>query len=247
VTLVSEHLVFLLYAPLGAMGGVAVGERRGGFDRPAKSSILGLVAASLGLERSDEPGHLALAEAFGLGLGEIAPGRLLMDYHTTQAPPRRTNRHFRTRQEEVEVDDLGTSISLREYRTDPAHIVVLWRRGASRWSLTELAESLRRPRFVMYFGRKACPLGLPLDPKVIEANNARAAIRVYLAGRTPEQAELLRDLRLAGPPLVLALDVDAADRSNEMRVEHRRDQIESRQRWQFGLRSEVLLYGGKDD
>ena len=244
--LVSEHLVFLLYAPLGAMGGVAVGERRGGFDRPAKSSILGLVAAGLGLERSDEAGHLALAEGFGLGLGEIASGRLLMDYHTTQAPPRRTNRHFRTRQEEIEVDDLGTLVSLREYRTDPAHIVVFWQRGVTRWSLGELAESLKHPRFVLYFGRKACPLGLPLDPKVIEADNARAAIGGYLASRTPDQTKLLGDLQLGGPPLVLALDMDATDRSNEMRVEHRRDQIESRRRWQFGLRSEVLLRGAKE-
>ena len=61
---VTGHLVFLLHAPIGAMGTVAVGERRGGFDRPGKSAILGLIAAGLGLERSDEAGHLALAEAF---------------------------------------------------------------------------------------------------------------------------------------------------------------------------------------
>ena len=46
----GQHLVFLLHAPLGAMGGVAVGERRAGFDRPGKSAILGLVAAALGLD-----------------------------------------------------------------------------------------------------------------------------------------------------------------------------------------------------
>ncbi len=45
----GEHLVFLLHAPLGAMGGVAVGEQRTGFDRPGKSAILGLVGQVWGL------------------------------------------------------------------------------------------------------------------------------------------------------------------------------------------------------
>ena len=244
---VAEYLVFLLHAPIGAMGTVAVGERRGGFDRPGKSAVLGLIAAGLGLQRSDEACHLALAETFGFGLGEITSGRLLVDYHTTQTAPRRAERHFRTRREELDVDDLGTLLSLREYRTDPAHIVVLWARDTARWSLGELAESLKQPKFVLYFGRKACPLGLPLDPRIVEADNARAAITVYLASRTTEQIKFLGDLQLSGSPSVLALDLDGAtDRSNELRIEHRRDAIESRRRWQFGLRSEVLLQGRKE-
>jgi CRISPR system Cascade subunit CasD len=63
----GEHLVFLLHAPLGAMGGVAVGERRTGFNRPGKSAIVGLVAAGLGTDRSDEAAHTALADGYGLG------------------------------------------------------------------------------------------------------------------------------------------------------------------------------------
>jgi len=156
-----EYLVFLLYAPLGAMGSIAVGERRAGFDRPGKSAILGLVAAALGLDRSDEDAHVALAGGYGLGLGEIATGRLLSDYHTTQAPPQRKGRRFATRREELAVDDLGTILSIREYRTEPAYLVVLWARDAPRWHLGQFAEALRRPRFHLYFGRKACPLGAP--------------------------------------------------------------------------------------
>jgi CRISPR system Cascade subunit CasD len=128
------HLVFLLHAPLGAMGGVAVGERRAGFDRPGKSAIAGLVAAGLGLDRSDEAAHLALAHGYGLGLGEIVPGRLLYDYHTAQTPPQHQNRRFATRREELAVDGLGTILSVREYRTDPAYLVVLWPRGTPRWT-----------------------------------------------------------------------------------------------------------------
>lgn len=244
----SEHLVFLLYAPLAAMGGVAVGERRAGFDRPGKSAVIGLVAAALGLDRSDEAAHAALEDGYGLGLGEIKCGRLLVDYHTTQTPSRQRDRFLPTRKLELEVDDLNTLLSLREYRADPAYLVVLWRRATPQWSLNQLAEALGHPHFVLYFGRKACPLGLPVDARVIEAEDARTALDAYLKARTSAQARLLDHLRLADWPSVLALDLDGAGiGSNAMRVEHRRDRLESRRRWQFGLRSELLVEGGKNE
>jgi CRISPR system Cascade subunit CasD len=237
----GEYLVFLLHAPLGAMGGVAVGERRNGFDRPGKSAIVGLVAAGLGIDRSDEAAHTALADGYGLGLGEIASGHLLFDYHTAQTPPHRKNRRFATRREELAVDDLGTILSVREYRTDPAYLVVLWVREAPRWNLSQLADALKRPHFTLYFGRKACPLGLPLHPRVVVADDVPSAIATYLADRSEDQAKFLHDLQLDGSPFVLALDLDGAtDRANTMRIERRRDALESRHRWQFGLRSEVL-------
>jgi CRISPR system Cascade subunit CasD len=237
-----KYLVFLLYAPLGAMGGIAVGERRAGFDRPGKSAVLGLVAAALGLDRSDEDAHVALAGGYGLGLGEIAAGRLLSDYHTTQAPPQRKGRRFATRREELAVvDDLSTILSIREYRTEPAYLVVLWKRDAPPWTLGQFAEALRRPRFHLSFGRKACPLGVPLDARVVQAEDPGSAIRTYVANRTPEQTEFLRPLNLGGSPSVLALDLDGgSSHAGRMRIERRRDALESRKRWQFGLRSELI-------
>ncbi len=137
----SEHLVFLLYAPLAAMGGVAVGEQRAGFDRPAKSAILGLIAAALGLDRNNEAAHRALAEGYRLGLGEISRGRLLLDYHTAQAPPQRRSRSFATRREELaRKDDLGTVLSVREYRTD----LPIWSRfGPKQHRAGSLASSVK--------------------------------------------------------------------------------------------------------
>jgi CRISPR system Cascade subunit CasD len=237
----GEYLVFHLHAVLGAMGGIAVGARRVGFDRPSKSAIVGLVAAGLGLDRSDEAAHTALADGYGLGLGEIASGHPLFDYHTAQTPPQHNNRRFATRREELTVDDLGTILSVREYRTDPAYLVVLWARRAPRWSLAQLIKALRCPHFTLYFGRKACPLGVPLDPREVAASDPRSAIQTYLATRTPEQTKFLHDLRLDGSPSILALDLDGTnDHSNTMRIERRRDSLQSRRRWQFGLRSEVI-------
>src|SRR6202041_2545306 len=157
------------------------------------------------------------------------------------------NRHFATRREELLVSDVGTILSVREYRADLAYLVVLWAREAPRWSLGNFAEALKHPHFTLYFGRKACPLGVPLDPRVVEADDPHSAMLLYLAVRTPHQKKLLHDLRLNGSPSVLALDLDGTtDRSNTLRIERRRDALDSRRRWQFGLRSEALVDGRKE-
>ena len=122
-----DFLLFTLYAPLAALGEVAVGERRVSAARPARSAILGLLAAALGIERRDEAAHAALQE----GYGELAEPRL------------------------------ETILSLREYRADARHTVAIWTADDPPQPLAVLAEALRRPRITLYFGRKACPLGLP--------------------------------------------------------------------------------------
>ena len=94
----AEILTFVLVAPLGAMGGVAVGENRTGCDRPGRSVVLGLVAGCLGLTRSEEAAQTELAEGLGLGLRrEGVAGPLLTDYHTAQTQASRKGRRFATR------------------------------------------------------------------------------------------------------------------------------------------------------
>ncbi len=80
------------------------------------------------------------------------------------------------------------------------------------------------------------------DPRTVEADDPNLAIRAYVAARTAEQTEFLRGLHLHGLPSVLALDLDGAG-ADRMRVERRRDALESRRRWQFGLRSEAIVDG----
>ena len=108
----------------------------------------------------------------------------------------------------------------------------------------ERLRELVEPHFTLYFGRKACPLGVPLDPGIVEADVPDSAIHAYRAARSPEQTAFLRDLRLDGSPSVLALDLDGvSDRADTIRIERRRDALESRRRWQFGLRSEAIHRG----
>ena len=88
---------------------------------------------------------------------------------------------------------------------------------------------------------------MPLDPRAVEARRSTIGRSRYLAPQTSEQSEFLRGIGLGGSPSVLALDLDGAGADvDRMRVERRRDALESRRRWQFGLRSEVLVDARKE-
>jgi len=244
-----RYLTFALVAPLAAFGSIAVGERRSGWDRPARSAVLGLVGACLGLDRADDEAQAALAEGYGLALLCYAPGRLLADYHMTQVPSAKRGRRFATRAEELAAPDLNTILSRRDYRCGAWHLGALWARAETvRWPIEALAEAMERPGFVPYLGRKSCPLGLPLAPCITEAADPPTAL---LARHTEGPEAKLehpkgRTLRgvLADAPgeAITVLDADAGRNDPRLRrIELRRDQPRSRRRWQFDLREEAVL------
>jgi len=236
----SEFLTFTLAAPLAAMGEIAVGERRSGWDRPSRSALLGLVAACLGIDRDDEEAHLALEAGYGLAVRVEEIGAVLADYHTAQVPSARRGRRFATRAEELDLPghELNTILSRRDHRADLLAFVALWSRGDPRWSLQRIAEALRAPQFVPYFGRKSCPLMLPLAPVIADAADAVAALATHAA------AQVGKGLLPRAPqpgPVVIAMDAADVGNHEVQRVELRRDRLASRRRWQFLLREEAVL------
>jgi CRISPR system Cascade subunit CasD len=239
-----EILLFTLYAPLAAMGEVAVGERRVGATRPARSAILGLLAAGLGIERRDEAGHAALDQGYGVAVRAETEGAMLQDYHTTQVPPARKGKRWPTRQAELAEPRLETILSLREYRADARHTVAVWTAHDPPHPLGALAEALRRPRFTLYLGRKACPLGLPSAPRIVAAETLAEAFAIFDRDMPEAERALRVHLALAPSSAPLHADADASTWLGEdhtvRRIERRRDAIVSRRRWQFGLRDELV-------
>ncbi|TVR78667.1 MAG: type I-E CRISPR-associated protein Cas5/CasD [Rhodospirillales bacterium] len=233
-------LMFTLQAPIAAMGDLAVGERRYGADRLAKSAVLGLLAAALGIDRSDEQVHATLARDYGCAVRLVRGSFAIADYHTVQVPPARKGRRWATRRDELEEPDLGTTVTQREYRGDVHSVVALWGRSGEplRFSLSALERALRTPVFTLYFGRKSCPLGRPPFPMVLDAATLADAFAAY------ESADKAKRLgRGAAPDGPIYADVDARSWLGEAvrddRIISRRDAILSRRRWQFGLRQEV--------
>ena len=242
----AEFLVFTLWAPMAAMGDVAVGERRVGGNRPARSAVLGLVAAAIGIERDDEAGLSALSDGYGMALLVERTGDLLQDYHSTQIPKPGRHRRKATRREELaDLRRLNTILTLREYRTDPWSGVALWARPSARYPLGRLGEALERPRFTLYFGRKACPLGLPTSPRLVDAETVAAAFSAHDGERPEAEREIRRRLGIRGPGTLYA-DADSTSDGGPTlgaelaRVERRRDVVVNRRRWQFGMRDELV-------
>ena len=235
-----QFLVFTLYAPIGSFGETAVGERRMSWTRPGRSAVMGLVAAAQGIDRDDEAAHLNLEASLHFAVRTDAPGRPFLDYHTAQTPKSRRGRVPATRQEELATDDLNTVLSSREWRTDAFFTVALWLRSGGTVNISEIADAMCRPRFVLYAGRKSAPLGLPLNPRILEAGTFMEAF----AARTPNGTEqaVLRSIGAETSAVrTVAFDHDVPDAPSNSFVERRRDAVVSRVRWQFSDRLEGVV------
>jgi CRISPR system Cascade subunit CasD len=174
---VTPYLVFSLYGPLASWGEIAVGESRHSADHPSRSALLGLLGAALGIKREDEAGQRQLFASFRFGVKLVAAGTPLRDYHTVQVPPQKAKVAYRSRPQELaDRSRLGTLLSSREYRCDSIAIVAVEAQPGAAWTLQQVANALREPKFTLYLGRKSCAPALPLAPVVAIAPTLRKAL-----------------------------------------------------------------------
>lgn len=177
----SEYLLFDLSAPMGAFGSYAGHERRGSEIIPPRSAILGLLGAALGIERADRDGQAALRR-FGVAIRLLAQSAPLRDFHTVQTVPAKIRRPGSRRNGleraaiEIPKNKFNPIITVRDYRTDVAFAVAVWSDDAL-WPLSQVKAALLRPAFVLYLGRKSCPLAAPLGPRIGSGPDPVAVLR----------------------------------------------------------------------
>ena len=234
-----DYLTATLYAPLASFGGLAVGERRGSERHPTRSALLGLIGAALGIDRADEPAQAALAAGYGIATQTLAPGRPLTDYHTAQMPRADRKRRYATRRDELRAEALGTVLTSRDYLTDALFALAIWPRDPAPHTLAAVAQAFASPHYTLYLGRKSCPLGLPLAPKISTHPDPAAALAAHWHEAASPENTIRRTLRARPGDIVL----DRADAENPARIEFIRDQPISRRRWQFALREAAILHG----
>jgi CRISPR system Cascade subunit CasD len=249
----TAFLIIGLYAPMASWGEIAVGEIRGSWDRPSRSAILGLFAASLGIVREDADAHAALDTQYGVAVRVDSAGAPMVDYHTAQTVAASAVKRQRpmTRAALLEADEPQTILSRRTYRVNSLTTVALWmRRADARWALDALRGALLRPTFALFAGRKCNPFGLPLAPQVIEAATIGDAFQAYSAARgmrdsasEPSRTAVTSCLSRLRPRTGWGTEVslDAPDGvvAGLMmnRRERRRDASPHRVRWQFAERT----------
>jgi CRISPR system Cascade subunit CasD len=236
-----QFLAFTIFAPIASWGDVAVGEIRGTWDRPSRSAILGLVGAALGIERDDVERQRQLSEGFGVAVRVDAAGRPLTDYHTAQTISRINMRRSgaRTRAQMMAQSDRQTIMSQRRYLTDSLYTILLWENAGWTWRLADVRSALESPVFALYAGRRAAPLGLPVNPELLQAETLAEAFRQRAPLPASMMAGIGRMLFRHGIGREVAHDLcngfDAGLESMDRRAVHR-DQPVDRTRWLFADR-----------
>lgn len=241
----TRFLLFTIYAPITSWGDISVGEVRGSWDRPSRSAVLGLLAAALGLRRDEQVRHDALDRAIGCAIRLDAAAVPMVDFHTAQSVPdsdlRRALGRSRpaTRKAMLAVGELQTIVSRRELLQDALVTVSLWNvSDQSPWPLDEIMRSLERPVFALYAGRKANVLGMPLAPRLIDAQSLAHAFQQRPPGIPCLNTGLLQGHQLEWGREVAhdALPTGVESGLVEVRKYVRRDTSPHRERWHFGER-----------
>ncbi|MFZ5503079.1 MAG: type I-E CRISPR-associated protein Cas5/CasD [Pseudomonadota bacterium] len=247
-----ETLIFQLQAPLSSWGEVAVGEYRPSAEYPSQSAIHGLLGAALGVEREDDAAQASLRNGYRLAVGVLSQGRLLRDYHTAQVPSRSDlkKRPHATRRDELSLPktDLNTILSSRDYRQDAASLVAVQALTNAPYSLQQLADALKKPKFVLYLGRKSCPLDEPLHPCVMNADTINAVFTEYqrhLAELWAQHLPKYSEWKICALRKIAWGDDFGNDDLSVIGVKRdlsisRKDQVITRQGWQFADRSEHI-------
>lgn len=136
-----------LHGPLQAWGGPVIGDSRSTLPFPTRSGVLGLVAASMGILRSENDRLLALAEGARVHVRVDASGTPLVDDQTIQGNPNASA----TRQ---------TIQSKRTYLCDASFVAIIVPGPHS--SSQAIASAIISPAFAPCLGRRTCVPSTPL-------------------------------------------------------------------------------------
>lgn len=253
----KDYLLFRLHGALASWGDIAVGDIRPSYRYPSKSSIIGLIAAALGIARDKYEKHTELAKLF-FSVRIDALGSPIEDYNTIQTPSEQAIKNDRTKPFWTRIDEIeaikwrviqsqnnteaGAIQSTRTYYCDSVYTIALCENENDKinWKTLEISKLrdivafLKEPRFVLYLGRKSCSLGLPLEPQVIPAKNCRIAFQQAKFGFPGELQVMLK--QATSIQYYTQEDIE----NSQMKLT-RRDQPVNRTTWQFTERDEYYF------
>ncbi|SDH01965.1 CRISPR system Cascade subunit CasD [Sinosporangium album] len=148
-------LLMQLAGPLQSWGASSRFARRSTESAPTKSGVIGLLAAALGRERTDDIADLA-ALRFGVRVDQR--GTPLRDFHTAH--------HFSGGE--------AMPVSERFYLADAVFVAGV---EGETDVIDTLHRALRQPRFLPYLGRRSCPPSRPIDLGVHHDQTLEEALR----------------------------------------------------------------------
>lgn len=237
----KKYLIFRLYGAMASWGQAAVGGDRPTGLQPTRSAIVGLLASALGIKRDNEELLQQLQGGIKIAVKQCAPSSLLRDYHTTQVPSFNKKIVHQTRKSELSENKLNTILSSRDYRCDGLWVIAISLADVAKYSLLELSEALLKPKFVLYLGRKSCPLSLPVLPRLVFGGKLQDALDTEFPALLNNEQE---DARWLGSNKIVTYYWEGnADEFNNNKVltTHPWDEPVNRMRWQFKQRTQYQL------
>lgn len=225
-----KFLLFQLYGPLQAWGSVTSGMVRKTDDHPTKSGVLGLVAACLGIESTQEKDLLELQSSLGFSCREDIPGKPLEDLQTIKTNSDLITYFENLRRDIQEPENL--ILSYRHYLVGALFTICLWETGEGSYKLQAIDQALSNPVFIPYMGRKCCQLALPFGQIIVTAANLREAYSQF----TPDRSGSIAEENFVPIPRVFW---EGSDTSVEAMIRHERwDVLKNRRVWAYGQRTE---------
>ena len=175
-----SFLILRLVGPMQGWSGHSYEGLRPLVEYPTRSGVLGLLAACLGIARNDAQGLATLSQSlrYAVRCNERAYPlpHALVDYHTVQ----------NARENYQGLKSLDTIETWRGYQCDAAFTVALWLQADAHWSLEQIAQATRTPRYTPFLGRRSCPITRPLFDRLIKADNALAALAQIESAPCPD-------------------------------------------------------------
>lgn len=193
-------LLLRLQGPLQSWGTRSRFDYRDTWPYPTKSGVVGLLAAALGRDRSEDISDIA---ALRMGVRVDRKGVLKVDYQTAQFVYRAegyvavTTKKEKERLERLTKTPVHISpkdsavVSFRYFLADAAFLVGM---EGERPLLRKLHEALKNPRFPLYLGRKSyLPSPPPYLPDGLRDAPLEEALRGYpfLLSGAPQENLLL--------------------------------------------------------
>lgn len=173
-----------LAGPLQSWGSTSRFSRRTTDHAPTKSGVIGLLAAALGMQRTEPMGDLPALQ-FGVRIDQ--PGRIERDFQTARSADGRKS----------------FPLTDRFYLADAAFVAAVQGEAAL---IDHLDNALRHPQFPLYLGRRSCP---PSRPVAIGVQNRDLWTALTDIEGTPWQASV--PWRIRQPAVIdVEIQVDAA-------------------------------------
>jgi len=160
-----KYLICTFYGALQSWGVVLPGRIRPTDDHPTKSGSIGVAGCCLGVPRGD-PQMDVLNQNLGFACRMDAPGQPYKDYQTAQMPKPKGKRG----QNDGENGESNTIEIFKDYLAGAAFTVCFWAKTGE-VNLEEIRDAMNSPKISPCLGRWNCPVGWPLNPEIVEADD----------------------------------------------------------------------------